>query len=96
MKDQLHHKIHKHLKHHVHRLREKPEHHRKAVAFAIASTVTLFVFVLWYFLTLPKIMESYKVNKSENERLNDNPVDKLKNVFNEPVSTSTENIQVAP
>ena len=56
--EKIHHKVHRHLKHHVHRLREKPERHRKAVAFGIAAAVTLIVFMLWYFLSLPKILEA--------------------------------------
>ena len=77
----LHHKLHRHAKHHVHRLRGKSETHRKVFAFAFAFIVTFMVFMLWYFLSLPKILDTYRINKSENERLNESPLDDLKGVF---------------
>ncbi len=77
----LHHKLHRHAKHHVHRLRGKSEAHRKAFAFSFAFTITFVIFTLWYFLSLPKILESYEVTKSENERLNEDIFGKLKNAF---------------
>lgn len=80
--EKLHHKVHRHAKQHVHRLRSKSDNHRKAFAFSFAFVVTLFVFVLWYFLSLPKIMYVYRINKAENERLNDSPIDKFKNILN--------------
>ncbi|MBC7982093.1 hypothetical protein H7X65_03390 [Candidatus Parcubacteria bacterium] len=91
----LHHKIHRHARHHVHRLRGKSETHKKVFAFSFASTVTFVVFVLWYFLSLPKILETYKTTKSENERLNDSSLQKLKNAFTgKEISTSTDNIEI--
>ena len=91
----LHHKVHRHARRHVHRLRGKSETHRKVFAFSFAFTVTFIVFVLWYFLSLPKILETYKVNKSENERINDSSLEKLKNAFtgNEPKTDGT-NIEI--
>lgn len=77
----LHHKIHRHAKHHVHRLRGKSEIHRKIFAFTFASTVTFIVFVLWYMISLPKILETYKISRSENARTPDSSLEKLKNAF---------------
>ena len=88
----LHHKIHRHAKHHVHRLRGKSDTHRKAFAFSFAFTVTFIVFVLWYFISLPKILETYNITKSENERLNQSPLDDLKNAFAEPTVNKNEDI----
>ena len=60
-----------------------------------AFTVTFIVFMLWYFLSLPKILDTYRINKAENERLNENPLDDLKNVFQgRPVDTDTTNIEI--
>jgi hypothetical protein len=93
----LHHKLHRHAKHHVDRLRGKSDAHRKVFAFSFAFTVTFIVFMLWYFLSLPKILETYQVTKSENERLNDNPLSELKDAFTgqAPVADSEAiNIQI--
>ena len=70
--EKIHHKIHRHAVHHVHRLRGKSDSHKKAVSFTIAFSVTFIVFVLWYFLSLPKIFEDYQVKLSENKRLDKN------------------------
>jgi len=87
----LHHKIHRHAKHHVHRLRGESDTHKKVFAFSFAFVVTFIVFVLWYFLSLPKILETYKITKSENERLNQEflPINELKDAF-----TNTNNIEI--
>ncbi len=93
----LHHKLHRHAKHHVHRLRGKSETHRKVFAFSFAFVVTFMVFMLWYFLSLPKILDTYRLNKSENERLNEHPLDDLKKVFtgkDAPAETDTNNIEI--
>ena len=95
-KEALHHKIHKHAKAHIHSMRQKSDNHKKIYAFSVAFILTLIVFMLWYFLSLPKILEDYRVNKSETERLNDNPVNKLKEVFtgNEIEDTNINNIEI--
>ena len=80
--EKLHHKFHRHAKRHVHRLRGKSDSHKKMFSFIFAFTVTLVVFVLWYFLSLPKIFDTYRINKIENERLNNNPIDKFKDILN--------------
>lgn len=80
--EKLHHKIHRHAVHHVHRLRGKTDSHKKAVSFAIAFSVTFIVFVLWYSLSLPRILENYQIKVSENKRLDKNPLNKIGNIFN--------------
>lgn len=92
--EKLHHKVHRHAKHHVHRLRGKSDSHRKIFAFTFAFTVTLIVFVLWYLLSLPKILYIYNVNRAENQRLNDNPIDKFKDILTGNVDNvdTSENI----
>jgi hypothetical protein len=79
--EKIHQKLHRHARHHVHRLRGESDTHKKVFAFTFAFTVTLFVFMLWYFLSLPKILDTYRITKSENQRLNDNPIDKFKDVL---------------
>ena len=79
--EKIHHKIHRHAHAHVYSMRQKSDFHKKVYAFSVSFTVTLIVFMLWYFLSLPKILEKYNINKSEAERLGDNPIDKIKNIF---------------
>ncbi len=91
----LHHKIHRHARRHVHRLRGKSETHRKVFAFSFAFTVTFIVFVLWYFISLPKILETYKISKSENVRTPDGSLEKLKNALTgKENATGTDNIEI--
>ena len=95
----LHHKLHRHAKHHVHRLRGKSETHRKVFAFSFAFTVTFIVFVLWYFISLPKILETYKISRSENARTPDTSLEKLKKAFTDKdtplgAATGTDNIEI--
>ncbi len=95
--EKLHQKVHRHAKHHVHRLRGKSDNHKKIFAFTFAFTVTLIVFMLWYFLSLPKILYIYRVNQAENQRLNYNPIDKFKDILtgNEVnVDTNRNNIEI--
>ncbi len=94
--ERLHHKVHRHARQHVHRLRGKSDTHKKVFAFSFAFTVTFIVFVLWYFLSLPKILDTYRINKSETERLDENPVDKFKDIFTgqESEETDTTNIEI--
>jgi hypothetical protein len=79
--EKLHHKVHRHARRHVHRLRGESDTHKKIFAFSFAFVVTLVVFMLWYFLSLPKILDTYRVTKAENQRLNDSPIDKFKNIL---------------
>jgi hypothetical protein len=37
--------------------------------------------MLWYFLSLPKILEAYRVDRAEVQRTGDDSLDKLKNAF---------------
>lgn len=92
----LHHKVHRHVKHHVHRLRGKSDTHKKVFAFSFALTITFIVFVLWYFLSLPKILEAYKINQSEINRLDEKPLEQLKNAFTGKVEEKDEiNIEIS-
>ncbi len=79
--EKLHHKIHRHAREHVHKMRQKSDTHKKVYAFFVSFIVTLIVFMLWYLLSLPKILETYKINKMEVQRLNDNPISKFKDIF---------------
>lgn len=88
--EKIHHKIHRHVTHHVHRLRGKSDNHKKVVSFSVALGVTLFVFMLWYFLSLPKILEDYQIKMSENKRLDKSPLNKIKNIFN----NSQDNVDI--
>jgi len=94
-KEALHYKMHRHAKAHIHNMRQKSDNHKKIYAFSVAFIVTFIVFMLWYFLSLPKILETYRINKSEAERLNDQPLNKFKDIFtNNPVETNTNNIEI--
>lgn len=85
IQEKWHQKLHRHARHHVHRLRKKPDHHKKAVAFGVSFGVTAVVFVLWYFLSVPIIMNEYRVSRDENNRLREssNPIDDFNAMYEE-------------
>lgn len=94
-KEALHHKIHRHARAHVHSMRQKSDTHKKIYAFSVAFILTFMVFMLWYFLSLPKILETYYTNKAEVKRLNDNPLNKFKDIFSgKTIETNTNNIEI--
>ncbi|MES2985693.1 MAG: hypothetical protein V4686_01030 [Patescibacteria group bacterium] len=68
--EKWHIRLHRKAKHHVHRLRKKPDHHKDVIAFSVAFLVTSAVFVGWYFISFPRIIDSYSINKKENNALN--------------------------
>ncbi|OHA89138.1 MAG: hypothetical protein A2653_02925 [Candidatus Zambryskibacteria bacterium RIFCSPHIGHO2_01_FULL_43_25] len=37
----------------IDRLREKPEHHRRRVAYGISALITIFIFVVWLSVHIP-------------------------------------------
>lgn len=78
--EKWHIRLHKKAKHHVHRLRKRPDHHKDIIAFGVAFTVTSVVFVGWYLFSFPRIIDSYKINKKENTALDisRNPFDGIK------------------
>ncbi|MEN9604665.1 MAG: hypothetical protein RJB39_350 [Candidatus Parcubacteria bacterium] len=83
IQEKWHHRLHRKARHHVHRLRQRPDHHKQIIAFSFAFVCTAVVFVLWYFFSLPRIFNEYKVNQAENARLerSANPLDDLKTKF---------------
>jgi hypothetical protein len=85
IQEKWHHKLHRKAKHHVHRLRQKPEHHKKAVAFGVSFGVTAIVFLFWYFITVPQVMHDYRVDRDQSARLREstNPVDDFKSMYEE-------------
>ena len=50
--------------------------------------------MLWYSLSLPKILETYRTNKAEVQRLNDNPINKFKEIFSGKQQIDTNNIEI--
>ncbi len=95
-KEALHHRIHKHARAHIHNMRQKSDTHKKVYSFLVAFILTFMVFMLWYFLSLPKILETYRTNKAEVERLNDNPLNKFKEIFRGKVTQNSNinNIEI--
>ncbi|MES2623624.1 MAG: hypothetical protein V4576_04445 [Patescibacteria group bacterium] len=88
--DAWHIRWHKHLKRRVHTLSQRPDHHKDAIAFSLAFLFTLLVFIGWYFISFPRIIDSYKINRKENSALNGsrNPIDTIKNqVYNNNIQT---------
>lgn len=75
--EKWHIRLHRKAKHHVHRLRKKPDHHKDIIAFSVAFLFTLLVFTGWYFISFPRIINSYSVNQRESEALDisGNPFD---------------------
>ena len=76
-REKIHHRVYRH----IHVLRSKPEHHKRAIALTIAIVFTLFVFMIWYFISLPKIMESYKINQNEIKRVENKTFNDIKSFF---------------
>jgi hypothetical protein len=70
--DTWHVRLHKKAKKHVHALRKRPEHHKQIIAFSAAFVFTCFVFIAWYYISFPKIISSYKVQKKDN--ISSNPL----------------------
>lgn len=68
--EKWHIRLHRKAKHHVHRLRKKPDHHKDVIAFLVAFVFTTVVFTGWYFISLPRIINSFTTNKRENSALN--------------------------
>lgn len=67
--EKWHQRFHRKARAHVHKLRQRPDHHKKAIAFTVAFTVTLIVFIFWYFFSIPRIFREYQVIRDQNERL---------------------------
>lgn len=94
-KEALHHKIHRHAKAHIHNMRQKSDTHKKIYSFTVAFILTFIVFMLWYFLSLPKILQTYHTNRAEVKRLNENPIEKFKGILSgKPTDTDTNNIEI--
>lgn len=71
--EKWHIRLHRRAKHHVHRLRKKPDHHKDLIAFFVAFVFTAAVFTGWYFISFPRIINSYTLNKRENSALQSSP-----------------------
>lgn len=82
--EKWHIRLHRKAKHHVHRLRKKPDHHKDVMAFTVAFLFTLLVFTGWYFISFPRIMNSYYVNQRENTALD---------ISGNPFEGATERLQ---
>jgi predicted PurR-regulated permease PerM len=84
--DRWHIRLHKRIKHRVHKLRKRPDHHKDAIAFSIAFLVTVLVFMGWYFVSFPNILNSYKTNKKESTVINEisNPIQDFKEQLYNP------------
>lgn len=81
--EKWHHRLHRKTKHHVHKLRARPDHHKKVVAFSVSFVITAVVFGLWYVFSIPRILQDYRVTQMQNERLGQtiNPVDDIKQMY---------------
>lgn len=92
----LHKRVHAHVRKHVHHLRTKPDHHKKAISFGIAFTVTIVVFIFWYTFSFPQIIAEYRATQSENTLLNRtaNPIQGFKqSVENKNKASAIESLQ---
>ncbi len=81
--EKWHIRLHKKARHHIHQLRKRPDHHKDIISFAIAFFVTLFVFIGWYFISFPRIIQSYKTTVKENSALDisANPLERIQKGF---------------
>ncbi len=94
----FHHKLKAHVHRHVHKLRQRPDHHKRAIAFSVAFTCTAIVFGIWYFFSLPRIISSYKINVEQSKRLNRSPnvIQGFNDIYNAKLNkaNATESIEV--
>jgi len=81
--EKWHIRLHRKARHHIHKLRKRPDHHKDIISFCVAFCVTLVVFIGWYFISFPRIIQSYEVTKKENSALDisTNPLQNIKNSF---------------
>lgn len=42
----------------IHRLKQRPEHHRRHITFAVSSGVTALIFILWVTVVVPQTIKS--------------------------------------
>lgn len=96
--EKWHHRLHKKARHHVHKLRTKPDHHKKAVAFSLSFVITATVFVLWYIFSVPRIFQDYRTTQMQNARLGEeiNPIDEMKDMYDarKNAASASDAIQV--
>jgi hypothetical protein len=84
--DKWHIRLHKRAKHHIHKLRKRPDHHKDIISFLVAFVCTSIVFIGWYFISFPKILATYEVAKKESTAVGEitNPLynikDKITNI----------------
>ena len=94
--DKWHVRLHKHVRHHIHKMRKRPDHHKDIISFTVAFIVTAIVFTGWYFISLPKTLALYELNKKENNALNKgNPLQEIRSRTYDGLSGATEaNVEV--
>lgn len=69
--EKWHIRLHKKAKHHIYNLRKRPDHHKDIIAFFFAFVGTCIVFIGWYAISFPEILESYEIAKKENTVVGD-------------------------
>lgn len=89
--EKWHIRLHKRAKHHIHQLRKRPDHHKDIISFFVAFVVTSIVFTGWYFISLPRIIESYTISKKESAFIESplNSFSKVKETFSNIKSGNT-------
>ena len=80
------------MKNIIHRLHEKPEHHRKAVALGFSLIVTLMIFGIWASTLSSKFGDVGVVAKETQKQLEDGitPLATVKASFDEAVKSIDE------
>lgn len=66
------------MRHTIHHLRQKPVHHKRAIAFLIAFSVTLTIFSIWFtaqpFLHTTPTTDTIVIDQNTLEVIRDNAV----------------------
>ncbi len=96
--ERWHHRLHRRARHHVHKLRQRPNKHKEIMAFSFAFVITAIIFVLWYSFSLPKIFGEYYRTRAENERLDRsaNPLTDFQSMYKEAAANNIDQFTDTP
>lgn len=63
----------------IERLKQKPEHHRRRVAFGVSGGITAIIFILWASVILPNDTRQVALQKQESKPSGETPIATLRN-----------------
>lgn len=63
----------------IERLKQKPEHHRRRVAFGVSGGITAIIFILWASIIFPHDTKQIALQKQEVKPTTETPIATLRN-----------------